>query len=264
MATVDKKNKAYGWTYLDVLVREALHADGYGLERYELYLQHAKDIYKMWKMDMSREVKTVEIELTSWKAIEWPDDFVDWTLIGLRRNGRLYVFSNDNEIPLYFDRTTDNDPLPNTETFDDIGDLQLDESRAFNFRNFNGFGEDAGRLTGLSVKNNGVGYFRINKERREIQLNPIMEVETAYLEYLASANNPCQKTIVPEYAHQLIKDGITWRARKHSKNTPRSHVKEAKDDFWQEWSRVQQRTDDTTIADIVEAALDGYGSFPHN
>lgn len=262
MATTEKKNKATGFKELDKIVRESLHENGYGLERYELFFQWGKDCYKMFKMDMAREIKTVELPLTAWKAIEWPDDYVDWTLIGIRRHGRLYVFTNDSEIPLYFDRGDDYDPLPNTETWEN-DEIDVDDSRLVNFRNYNTYGEDQGRLTGLATKNNGIGYYRINRERREIQFNPIMDFETVYLEYLASANNPCAKTIIPEYAEQLHKDYIFWKKLKYSK-VSRVAVRDAKDDFWEEWRRVQARMDDTTIADIVEAAIDGYMNTPHN
>lgn len=263
MGTTEKDPKQYGVEELDKIVRKALADNGYGLERYEQFLMWAQDCYNMFRQDMAREIKSVELPLTAWKAIEWPDDYVDWTLIGIRRHGRLYVFTNDEEIPLFFDRGEDNDPLPNEETFDDGANFDDVTDQIYNFRNFNGRGEDQGRLFGLRAKNNGVGYYRINRERREIQLNPIMSTDTAYLEYIAHGYSPCKKTLVPRYASQLHRDFIEWKRRKFAKSS-RASVKEAKEDFWQEWYRVQARMDDTTIADIVEAAIDGYTASPHN
>jgi hypothetical protein len=264
MSTVKKKKKRSGVEELDKIVRKYLMDLGMGLERYEQALMWGQDCYRDFRMDMSREIKTVELTLTAWKAIEWPDDYIDWTLIGVRRNGRLYVFSNDDEIPLFFDRDEATDPLPNIETFTQ-DDLSLVDATAqcFNFRNFNGQGSDEGRIFGLGAKSNGVGYYRVNHERREIQLNPIIDASTVYLEYICDGYNPCSKTLVPIYASQMIRDFIHWKRLKHSKSASRAEVKDAKDDYWAEFRRVQTRMDNTTIADIVEAAVDGYSGAPH-
>lgn len=265
MADVDKQKKAYGFMTLDQIVRGAIADLGAGLERYEQFLKWGKDCYRMFKMDMAREIKTVELPIKAWKAIEWPEDYVMWTAIGIRKNGRVYVFSNDSELPLYFDTDDEGEPEANVEPdFIDDENIDITSDRIYIFRNFNSFGEDQGRIFGLKAKSNGIGYFRVNRERREIQLNPVMaDSGVAYMEYVASSHNPCSQTIVPEYAVQMHEDFIHWKRLKFAKSSSMGEVRDAKDDFYAEARRVAQRIDDTTIADIVEAAVDGYVGIPH-
>lgn len=262
MGTITKDEKQRGTRTLDQVVRMALKDIEAGLERYEQFLMWAQGGYSDFRMDLSREIKTVELDLTAWKAIEWPEDYVDWTLIGVRQNGRMYVFSNDEEIPLFFDKDDADVPEANVEFADDA-DFSEASDVTYNFRNYNSRGQDLGRLFGLAAKNNGVGYYRVNRERREIQINPIMHVTKVYLEYIADSHSPTKATIVPLYAVEMIKQYIHWKRIYFSKQSTEVAKREAERLYFNEFYRVVDRMDDTTIADIVEAAVDGYSGSPH-
>jgi hypothetical protein len=263
MGAIVKDGKQRGVVTLDSIVRGYLMDLGVGLERYEQGLHWAIDCNRDFRMDVSREIKTVELPLTSWKAVEMPDDYITYVLIGIRKNGRLYIFSNDKEIPLFFDKNEEQVPLPNEELYNDEGEIDVIPDRLFRIQSLNGYGEDQGRLFGLGAKSNGVGYFRINHERREIQLNPLMDAGTVYLEYIADGYSPCSNTLVPITAAKLHRLYIHWQRLKFSKASNNGERAQAEKEYWDEFRRVNERMDDTTIADIVEAAIDGYSGSPH-
>jgi len=52
--------------------------------------------------------------------------------------------------------------------------------------------------------------------------------------------------------------------KKHSKLSARWEVQDAKQDYWEEFSRVEYRMFDLTTEDILEAWREGFSLLPMN
>lgn len=246
-----------GFITLDQCIRNALVDIGAGLERYEQAKKWALDTYNMFHLDLAQEIKTVRLPLTAWKAVIVPDDFVDWVLFGVEINGAIQVFTNDDRIPLpTVDADEDGEldvPQGATDT------LPADQVPAqYWFWNINSNGEDTGKLFGLTTKDNGVGYFKMNPERREIQMSPSVNADTiAYLEYLSNGRTPGAKTVVNMYAAKLIELGIhRWRI--HFSKASIAEKDLARRTFFEEYYRTQSRILKVTVEDVLECARNGY------
>lgn len=266
---VEKDSTSRGIDTLDSIIRGALMDIGADLSRYEQFLHWGLEVFKWIHMDIYQEVKTVELSLTTWKALQTPTDYLDWTKIGVRVNGVIRLFTNDDNIALAFD-DVDVDGFPDANqvasTFDPT---QVDVTNAFvpqqlYFWGLTSRGEDAGQLYGLTVKGNGTGYFRENKERQEIQFAPTVPASTKiYLEYIANGYNPNKKTMVHSYASLAIKLYIHWQRVKFSKSSSLGEVADFKRDFYAELERVVARMNPITVADILEVQRDAYRLTPY-
>ncbi len=262
MATIEKDTGQRGVITMDKIVRECCNDIGAGLERYEQFLQWAQEANLEFKQDLARELTVVELPMTAWKAIEWPVDCVVPVLVGARYKGKLIVFTNDQDIPLYHD-VEDGERVENTvESFSDE-DIEVVSDKIVRFHNTNSHGEDTGGIWGFLAKDNGVGYFRHDRKRRETQLNPMINNQTVYFEYVAAGHSPCSATIVPLAAKKMHKDYVHWQRLRFNRSSAKWERDEAERIYWRELQKVAERMDDTTIADIVEAAIDGYSGSPH-
>ena len=258
MSEITEENRQRGFVSLDSCIRNAIMDIGAGMERYEQFKKWAIDGYREFHFDLAAEVKTVQLELTAWKAIELPIDYVDFVMIGVVTDGDIRVFTNDDRISLYHE---DEDPIdgdPDDAPAD--GSLPTDTtSERRYFYNITSRGEDAGQLYGLTVKSNGVGYYKMNPERREIQFSPHVRSDTLiYLEYISDGINPCEKTVVNVYAAKLIELYIHWQRHSFAKSSNMAEKKEAKDNYWNQYYKVQNRLQKITAADVLEVARDGY------
>jgi len=253
MAEIIQQNRQRGIVSIDSIVRSALMDINESMSRYEQFKHWSLEGYRKFHFSIAKEIKTVKLPLTAWKAIQLPIDFVDWAMIGVVVNNKIEVMTNDNRISLYH---PDEDPLDGDP---DDRTAPTDEQSTYYFYNTTSRGEDAGQLYGLTVKDNGQGYFKMNKERREIQLSPHVDGDTEiYLEYIADSYDPCEKTMVNVLAARLIKLFIHWQRHEFAKSSTGMEKERAKDMYEKELYKVQSRLSELTVADVLEAAKDGY------
>lgn len=256
MSEIKEGNRQRGFVTLDQCIRNALMDISAGMERYEQFKKWAIDGYREFHFDLVQEIKTAYLLLIAWKAVELPIDYVDFVLIGVNINQDVRVFTNDDRIALPDQAIIDGDP----DAAEEGGDLPLETTgQRIHFYNVTSRGEDAGQLYGLLVKNNGVGYYKINSERREIQFSPHVKGDTTiYLEYISDGINPCEKTVVNIYAGKLIELYIHWQRHSFAKSSTHADKREAKDNYWNQFYKVQNRIQKITAADVLEVARDGY------
>lgn len=255
MSEITEGNRLRGFVTLDSIVKSALMDIGESMHRYEQFKHWAIEAYRDFHFDLSQEVKTAYLPLTAWKAVELPVDYVDFVMIGVNINGDIRVFTNDDRIALPDEAIIDGDP----DDAEEEGDLPLTTTQRMYFYNITSRGEDAGQLYGLLAKNNGVGYYKFNKERREIQFSPHINGDTTvYLEYISDGIDPCEKTVVNVYAAKLIKLYIHWQRHFFAKSSTRSDKDLAEKTYYNEFNRVRSRMEPITIADVLEVARDGY------
>lgn len=258
MSEITEGNRLRGFVTLDQCIRNALMDIGESMHRYEVFKKWAIDGYREFHFDLAAEVKTVQLELTAWKAIELPIDYVDFVMIGVVTDGDIRVFTNDDRISLYHE---DEDPIdgdPDDAPADGTLPTDTSSERRY-FYNITSRGEDAGQLYGLTVKSNGVGYYKMNPERREIQFSPHVRSDTLiYLEYISDGIDPCEKTVVNVYAAKLIELYIHWQRHSFAKSSTHADKREAKDNYWNQFYKVQNRLQKITAADVLEVARDGY------
>ena len=243
---------------------------GEGMHRKEQYLHWLIKESERWKMDGAKEVKTVKLPLTAWKSIELPSDCIDWIKVGVQDGDVIKVFVNKNDIAVIHDLDDNNIPIVNPEpqslTQCDLTQIPIP------FYNFLYPSGDPGRIFGYHVKDNGFGYFTVNRneDTDEIQFRTkaVNAGDQIYLEYLADGWNPNSQTVIHPYACELLELGGHYRRLKFDKaNGKRSissdDVAIALRDYQNEFDRVVYRMWDLSVDDILETFSNGYMMVPN-
>lgn len=257
MSQITEDTQQRGVVTLDSIVRSALMDIGAGLERYEQFKHWAIEGFRQFHFDLAGEVKTAKLTLTAWKAIELPEDYVDWVMIGVEVDNKIRVFLHDDRIPIHRE---DEDSDGEIDELVSTVDTNTQESVPYWFWNNRNFqGQETGQLYGLTVKDNGTGYFKMNPQRREIQFSPTVDSDTEiYLEYITDGFNPTSQTMVNIYAAKLVKLYIHWMRHEFAKSSNGMEKQRAKDMYDKELFKVQNRLQKITVEDVLEAARDGY------
>lgn len=259
MSLLVEPDRKRGFQSLDQCVRSALMDIGETMSRYEQFKHYAIEGYREIHFDLIQEIKTVKLPLTGWRAAEWPVDYVDFVMIGVEIDNKIQCFTNDERISLFredADEDGDIDDLTAVAT-QPVGDVLSDRYWFYNQLNSNG--EYKGQMYGLTVKDNGVGYWKMNRERREIQFSPFVDGSTEiYLEYISDGYDPKVSTVVNMYAAKLIKLYIHWMRLHYAKSSTIAEKQTAERLYYVEYGKVQDRLNPITVADVLECARDGY------
>lgn len=236
---------------------------GEGNHRKEQYLHWAIKEADRWKMDKAREVKTVQLTMTPWKAIELPSDCIDWIKLGIQDGDVIKTFINKNTIAIHHQLGANNIPIENKEpeSLKDTGIIDDNYYGGVVFFNYLDPYGGTGKLFGQVRKDNELGYFTVNsnENRDEIQFSThVKHGSKIYLEYLADSWNPNNQTVIHPYGVELIELGVHYRRLKFNEKTPRSLVAEAKRDYDEEYTRVIDRLWDYSTEDLIDASLEAY------
>lgn len=261
--TKQNENTFAGIVSLDEVTRSWLMDWQYGMERYEQGKHWIIEGYRDFHFDQAREVKTVQLSLTPWKSVQWPDDMVDWCMIGIVFNQQIRCFTNDSRISLYLPDQNPIDGLPDTRTGSNSEPDYSEVSSKYWFYNYDSRWMDKGKLFGLAVKGNGQGEFKPNRERREFQFDIALDsVTPIYLEYISNGVTVNGKTVVNVYAAKLLKRYADWCKLKYSKSANQAEIQRAENDYYREMRLVQSRLNPITVEDVIEAARDAYHLTP--
>ena len=250
-------NKKAGFVSIHEVVMSALMDIGAGMERYEQHKHWVLEGYKDFHFDLAQEIKTKVLPLTAWKAIELPQDYIDFVKIGIEVNKQIRVFTNDERISLNLPDFDPADGYPDELVGSSVNpDVS---SERYLFYNFDRYGSDTGQLYGLAVKGNGQGEYRVNKERWEIQFGINLDKDTPiYLEYIRDGITACEKTVVNVYAAKLLKLYAHWMRTKYSKSSNQAEIQRAENDYYREYRMVQSRLMPVKAEDVLEVMRDAY------
>lgn len=237
---------------------KALADLGEGSHRAEQFLMWAVDLYRQLRMDVMGDIKTVRLPMTAWKSVILPEDCVDFIFIGIPNGQQLMTFTKKQLLTR--DCSCDEDePTDAVYTNVDV------DGEGVQYYNLTDFGEDAGKLFGLLVKDNGLGYFTPNPMARvnEIQLSTHVASGTLItLMYLSTLFDPTIDSVVHPYAEDFIRKGIHYLNLKHRRSSgnrsiTRDMILDSKKEMDDELCLLAERRSDMGVDDIIEAARSG-------
>lgn len=240
-----------------------------GSHRKEQYFHWAIKYVKKWKMDMAKEMKVVQLSLTPWKSIILPDDCIDWIICGVQKGNLIETFVHTKDMALINEIDTNGVKIYNETPSNPVSDaLVTDPNTAISwpFTNFTPYGEDPGKLFGLQMKDNGLGYFSESRsqDRQEIQFRTDLPSTTKiYFGYLAPAIVYNMETLVHPYAVDWITAGIHYQRHKHG-NKDKGAIKIAKDELDEEIRLLVDRLWDWNVDELLEWLRYNYKMNPKN
>lgn len=261
------KGNAAIYRPLSEIVNEALMDAGLGNEWKERMTRWAiKYAEEIFSDGWAPNVVTVELDITPWKSVQLPADCYDWILLGIRNGHDVMTFIHDRTIATVFDKDENGVKEPNAEPdYQDgfLPEVTDYEVPFYNTNNITGLGENTGKLFGLLVKDNGLGYFTENKNKDVSELQCRFNVAAgtkAYLMYITSGFSPDGETMIhPDYAEYIV---TGMHRERQSKIRDKSGLAWTEEEFKRQQIRMLDKKWTYSTDDITSYLMSGYSSTP--
>lgn len=251
---------------LSEIVSEALLDSGDGVHWFERYMRWSiKYAEEIFSDGWCPQIKTVELSVLPWKAIALPADCYDYIAVGVRNGSDVMTFVHDRTIATVFDKDANGLQQANgtPEYLDDYVEDPVVSDTVVPFYNLTNsltpLGENPGKLFGLLVKDNGLGYFTENKNKdvSELQFKfNVVAGTKVYLMYITSGFSPDGETMIhPDYAEYIVQ-GI--HRERQSKSRDKSGLAWTEQEFQRQYYRMLDKKWIYSTEDIVEYLKSGY------
>ena len=154
-------------------------------------------------LDASRTVKTCALQMNEYKAIDLPDDYVDWVKIGYQVGTRIVMLGvNSDMSELTFDEATytpesNKASAPNGIDFGNYGGYWF-----YNYQGQNVFG--------YSGQFNTKNHFKPVKRESGYQIQFDSEVNNGliYVEYIGDGIDPCAESYIHPYYMDYMRKSL--------------------------------------------------------
>lgn len=185
---------------------------------YQRFVQLAINCYLYeLKLSISPTIKTVTLTVANNGTIEFPDDYINYTAIGVCLNGKIWTLTRNDKLCL--DRSEDC-PVELSaaiEMSSNLDDQQVSYIIPYGYSFNTGFrnGQYVGEQFSYGGGWNKKGYYRIDEQMRRIAFSQVAPGTEIILEYNAT-NIACDGTMsVPFQAVAAIKAYTHWQAIEH-------------------------------------------------
>lgn len=227
--------------------------------------------------DVSKKIRSLVLAINSVNnTVELPDDFVDWSKVGVvGSDGLVYVLGENKNInysQAYQDghgiKVTDSDDAADSDgdgVFDRIEDKNStsggNTSSSFNssvfrdhyYGNQNAiYGAGGGRYR---------GEFRVNLDQNRIEISPISNVSEVVIEYVADearSKNPS----VHVYLEEALTSYMYYRIVERKASVPANEKARARTEYYNELRKANARMKSFTKEEALKTIRKNYKQSP--
>jgi len=227
--------------------------------------------------DVSKKIRSLVLAINSVNnTVELPDDFVDWSKVGVvGSDGLVYVLGENKNInysQAYQDghgiKVTDSDDAADSDgdgVFDRIEDKNSTagsvESTDFNSTVFRDYyygnqnaiyGAGGGRYR---------GEFRVNLDQNRIEISPISNVSEVVIEYVADearSKNPS----VHVYLEEALTSYMYYRIIERKASVPANEKARARTEYYNELRKANARMKSFTKEEALKTIRKNYKQSP--
>jgi hypothetical protein len=224
--------------------------------------------------DMSKKIRSLVLTINSANnTVELPDDFVDWTKVGIvGSDGLVYVLGENKNInysQAYQDghgiKVTDSEDAADSDgdgVFDRIDDKSPTESTSsFNSAVFRDhyyghqnaiYGAGGGRYK---------GEFRVNLDQNRIEVSPVSGVSEVVIEYVADegrSKNPS----VHVYLEEALMAYMYYKIVERKASVPANEKARARQEYYNERRKANGRIKSFTKEEALKTIRKNYKQSP--
>lgn len=211
---------------LSSIVKNVLLDRAYPMHFYVQFLNYAKNISQELIYDRLGAVNTVVLKLNAQGYAKLPDDYVDWTKVGVVQGQLIKPLVQQQGI----------NRLPNTTS--EIGGYIPTVQNYYT--TYNDFGEYVGRdYGGKTFFQNDT--YKIIKERGIIQCSEALPYTEIIMEYISNGCCMLASVGVEAYAQATIKSYILWQMKDHSRAYSDSQALVAKKEYTDQYKILRAR-----------------------
>lgn len=201
-----------------VVMSYLLRANDFTMRNYKKFLQLVIDGYRDMNLYSVTNIEVQYLLMDENKTVDVPDDFIDYTKIGIPKNGKLVVLTRDKTIllPRSFEDGTEVGNVDATR-------VNLGFYFADHFRN----GRYVGGLYGMTGGFNQA-YYRYDKELRQIIFTGDIPQSQIVLEYVSSGIKLSGTTLIPVQYVAALRAYVAWQQVEFDMKVPLS-IKERRE-----------------------------------
>jgi len=227
---------------LDTIVRDVLSEMGMNTtHNYARFLNIANKGLKILTYDVLGQVKAAVLEVNSSLRIDLPDDFIDYTFVG--------VVGNDGWVQ----------PLGAR------GDIPKTGTANLLIQNEEYFTGQYGQVFGAGGGQNLLGYYQpgVDVENNQMVFGAKAVGSTVYLEYISDGRvATTNETVVPEYAEEALNAFIYWKAIQKVRGVPQNEKWQARKDWYNEKRLAVARTSSFTKEEAIATSRKAFKLAP--
>ncbi len=245
---------------LEEIIRE-FYIEDLGLSqidnRFPRFLQIAATGLQELNHDLKSVVTEVVLEVNDNDTVDLPNNYIDYTLIGIVRGGVVESLGlNKNLAP----KTKDS--CGNLESFDINPDNSGNSGYLHNTSHYTEDGQFNGRAFGIGGGGNSNGQYKVFKDRGYIALTGAAGDEIV-LRYLASVEQVDGNFMVEEYLVDAIKSFIWHRYMRRMRSYGITEKAEAEREFNRKKKLAMKRVNRFNLPEFMNAFRTGYRSSPN-
>ena len=233
--------------------------------------------------DMSRIIRSLKLSVnTTNNTVELPDDYVDWTKVGVvGSDGLVYVLGENKNLNYSQKYATD----ASGDTYDSNGDglLEREDSKSatnsgspsvgsditdgtdsYIFRNYV-YENNQGRLYGAGG-GHYYGEFRINLDQNRIELKGNNSMNEVVIEYIADEGRhgvgKLNMVQVHIYAEEALRAYIYYRLIERKSSVPAGEKARARSEYYNERRKANARLKSVTKEEILKTIRKNFKQAP--
>ena len=222
--------------------------------------------------DIMKRVKSLKLSINQDNStVELPDDFVDYTKIGVvGGDGLIYVFGENKNQNIAMQYVTDAAKNPIDSNDDGVYDREdakfigngrgsLSDFESYTFRNFLYEG-NIGRAYGIGGGQYS-GEFRINYEQNRIELYSTSQYDEVVIEYIADearSENPS----IHIYAENALRSYVYYKLVERKANVPMGEKMRARQEYYNERRLANARLKSFTKEEALKTIRKNYKQSP--
>ncbi len=234
-----------------------------GTHYYDRFLHWSLECLQDFHMDSAQEIKTVMLPMTALKQVALPNDFVDYTKVGIRCGDRIKTLSVADNISMLLPTNDCGNPVAMDTCDCTVNTLpSIDTGGYYFFNTFNIYGENLGAIFGHGGGYNKRGYFQINREDWVLQFTSEVNNTEIYMEYISTGFTPNESSVVNQYAKKLIKQYVHWKRACFKSGPASGDALGWEKQYDDEYRRVRLRLADFNIRDFYELSRRNIGQAP--
>ena len=225
----------------------------------ENYLRYfkwaARALTKLNMFDIAT-FETVYLTINDVGVAVLPEDYIDYTKIGIRDSKGQVLLLGINDDILINRATECGNPI--NDYYDTSSDSDILDG--YYFVPF--YDDDYGYTTLYGLTGGfAEGYYRIDRERRQIQFNSIIPQTTVILEYISSGIKTSGNTYVPRQAMEAVIAFMHWKDKTFNGGTL-NQIEQAKSDWKTERQELRDFETIPTLQEIQDTFYSSYKQTP--
>lgn len=219
----------------------------YSQRKYRHYLNIARNGLVELHTHVIKEIKTIQLDINeNTGAVDFPEDYMYYTMIAVMRNNQMYPIVRNDKIPLYIEES--------------CGE-QSNDFKTFEYST-NLVGYYKGRMYSATGGNYYVKY-RIDHKNRRIQFQGYNSADKIYLEYV-STGIPSETTevMIPRYIVPALKEWIHWKRIEYNPTVAMNEKMRREASYYHEARKAGKVRRPINITEIMDAINSASQSTP--